>query len=58
MSKKVFTLISSIVGGVETIAVGCVTYMSPEYATAINAAILIAGTAVIDICAQFLKEEK
>lgn len=58
MRKRTFTFISSIVGGLETIAVGCVTYFSPENAVAINASILIAGTAIIDVCAQFLKEEQ
>jgi hypothetical protein len=48
MSKKTFQLISGIVGGVQAIAVAVVTYTSPEFATAINGAIVIVGTAVID----------
>jgi hypothetical protein len=55
MSEKTFKLITAIVGGVETIAVGVVTYLAPEGATAINASIVIAGTAIIEICNQFVK---
>ena len=57
MSKKTFRLISGIVGGVQAIAVAVVTYTSPEYATAINGAIVIVGTAVIEACSQFIKTE-
>lgn len=57
MSKKAFQLVSGIVGALQTIGVAIVTYVSPEYATAINSAIVIAGTAVIEICTQFVKEE-
>lgn len=56
MSKKTFKLISAIVGGVEAIAVALVTYFEPSGATAINASIVIAGTAIIEICSQFVKE--
>lgn len=57
MSKKTFQLISGIVGGVQAIAVAVVTYTSPEYATAINGAIVIVGTAVVEACSQFIKTE-
>ena len=57
MSKKPFQLISGIVGGVQAIAVAVVTYTSPEFATAINGAIVIVGTAVIEACSQFVKAE-
>ena len=57
MSKKTFQLVSAIVGGVQAIAVAVVTYTSPEYATAINGAIVVIGTAVIEACAQFVKPE-
>ena len=57
MSKKTFQLISGIVGGVQAIAVAVVTYTSPEHATAINGAIVIIGTAVIEACSQFVKAE-
>lgn len=57
MTKKVYTLVSSLVGGLEAVAVALVTYFAPEYTTAINTSIVIAGTAVVEICAQFLKNE-
>lgn len=57
MSKKVFALISGIVGGLQTVGVAVVTYTSPEYATAINSGIVIAGAAIIEICNLFVKTE-
>lgn len=57
MSKKTFQLVSGIVGGVQAIAVAVVTYTSPEYATAINGAIVVIGTAIIEACSQFVKSE-
>jgi len=56
MSKKVFNLITGIIGAVQTVGVAIVTYINPEYATAINSAIVIAGTAAIEICNLFVKE--
>ena len=56
MSKKVFNLITGIIGAVQTVGVAVVTYINPEYATAINSAIVIAGTAAIEICNLFVKE--
>jgi ethanolamine utilization microcompartment shell protein EutL len=53
MSKKTFNLITGIVGALQTAGVAIVTYMNPEYATAINSAIVIAGAAVIEICNLF-----
>ena len=58
MSKKTFNLVTGIVGGVQAIAVAVVTYTSPEYATAINGAIVVIGTAVIEACSQFVKADK
>lgn len=58
MSKKVFNLVTGIVGALQTIGVAVVTYTNPEYATAINSAIVIAGTAVIEICNLFVKSEE
>lgn len=52
-----FALVSGIVGGIQAIGVAIVTYTSPEYATAINSAIVIAGTAIIEICNLFVKEQ-
>ncbi|MBO7715774.1 MAG: hypothetical protein J6S85_19585 [Methanobrevibacter sp.] len=56
MSKKVFNLVTGIVGGAEVIAIAIVTFIQPAFAVAINASIGIAGTAVIEICNQFVKE--
>lgn len=56
MTKKMFALVSGIIGGLQAIGVAVVTYASPEYATAINSAIVIAGTAIIECCNLFVKE--
>ena len=56
MSKKMFALVSGIIGGLQTIGVAVVTYTGPEYATAINSAIVIAGASAIEICNLFVKE--
>lgn len=53
MSKKMFALVSGIVGGLQTIGVAVVTYTQPEYAMAINSAIVIAGASIIEICNLF-----
>ena len=58
MSKKTFNFITGIIGAIQTASVAIVTYVSPEYAAAINSAIVIAGTAAIEICNLFVKEEK
>ena len=57
MSKKTFTLVSSVTGGVAAIASAVVAYMQPAYTAAIVASIGIASTAVIDIAGQFVKSE-
>lgn len=57
MTKKMFALVTGIVGGLQTVAVAAVTYFSPENATAINSAIVIVGTAVIEACSQFVETE-
>ena len=68
MSKKVFALVSGIVGAVQTAAVAIVTYTCPEIAivtytcpenaTVINSCIVVAGTAIIEICTMFVKQEE
>ena len=58
MSKKTFNLVTGIIGAVQATAVAIVTYTEQSYATAINSAIVIAGTAAIEICNLFVKEEK
>lgn len=57
MSKKVFALVSGIVGALQTAGVAIVTYTSPENATVINSAIVAAGAAIIEICSLFVKEQ-
>lgn len=57
MSKKVYNLVTGIVGGVEVIAIAVVTFVNPAYAVAINASIGIVGTAAIEVCGQFVKAE-
>ena len=49
-----FALVTGIVGGLQTIGVAVVTFTQPEYATAINSTIVIAGTAIIEACGQFV----
>ena len=58
MSKKTFNLITGIIGALQTAGVAIVTYTEPGYATAINSAIVIAGTAIIEICNLFTTEAK
>lgn len=57
MSKRVFNLVTGIIGGVEVIAIAVVTFINPAYAVAINASIGIVGTAAIEVCNQFVKNE-
>jgi len=56
MSKKMFALVSGIVGALQTAGVAIVTYTSPVYATAINSAIVIVGAAIIEACNLFVKD--
>lgn len=58
MSKKVFALVSGIVGALQTACVAVVTYANPEHVVAINSAIVIAGAAVIEICNLFVAEQE
>ena len=55
MTKKTFTLVEAIIGGVATIASAVVTFIHPAHATAIVASIGIASTAAINIISQFVK---
>ena len=57
MSKKVYSLVTGIVGGVSTIAIAIVTFVAPLHATLINTAIGIALTATLEICNLFVKSE-
>jgi len=57
MSRKTFNLITGIVGALQTIGVAIVTYTETGNATAINSAIVVIGTAIIEACSQFVKAE-
>ena len=57
MSKKAFNLITGIVGALQAAGVAIVTYVNPEYGTAINSAIVVLGTAIIEACSQFVEVE-
>lgn len=57
MSKKTFNLVTACIGGAETIACGIVTFCcEPTNASLINGAIIVAGTAAIEICSRFVKD--
>jgi hypothetical protein len=57
MSKKMFTLINSLLTAVSTGAIAFVTYYEPANATAINTAIGVATGAISTICNLFVKTE-
>lgn len=54
MSKKLYGLISAVVAGLQTIAVGVIDF-SVENAGTYEEAIAIAGTAILAICGLFIK---
>lgn len=58
MSRKMFNLVSGIVGGVSAITSAVITYIQPEYSVQMVAGVGIASTAIIEICSLFVKEEK
>ena len=57
MSKKMVNLVIGVTGGVAAIASAVVTYIQPEYAVQIVAAIGIGSTAVTEISSLFVKTE-
>ena len=57
MTKKMYALISGIIGGVGAIASAIVSYTDPVQATAILAAIPIAITAANEIMMLFVAPE-
>lgn len=57
MTKKLYTLISSCVTAVGTIATAFVAYFQPAHTTAIIVSIGIATVAINDILIQFVTEE-
>lgn len=58
MEIRKFTWLSTLIGSLATIAVATVTYFSPENATAINASIVIASTAITNIMEQFINKDE
>lgn len=57
MSKKTLTFVTGIVTAVQTAAVAAVTYYVKDNAATINAAIVIVGGAIIEVCNLFVKPE-
>lgn len=57
MSKKTFAIVSGIVGAVQTAAVAVITSFEVPHAAQINSAIVIVGTAIIEVCTLFVKQE-
>ena len=57
MSKKMYALITGIIGGVGAIASAIVSYTDPAQATAILAAIPIAITAANEILMLFVNQD-
>lgn len=55
MSKKVYALVTGIVGGAAAIASAIVTFCQPQYAVAIVAAIAVVNTATAEVCNLFTK---
>lgn len=54
MSKKTYNLVIAVTGGLATLAVSVITCLNPSNAVQINASIVIAETAVLGICNQFV----
>ena len=57
MSKKMYALVSGIIGGIGAIASAIVSYTDPAQATAILAAIPIAITAANEVMMLFVEPE-
>jgi hypothetical protein len=59
MSKRTFQFVTTIIGGLSTVAAGCVTYYveDNQMAAAIVSSIGIAVTSVEAICSKFVKDE-
>jgi hypothetical protein len=55
MSKRVYALITAIIGGLATIATGVVSFLQPAYTPAIISAIGVGATAILEICNLFVK---
>ena len=59
MSKRTFQFVTTVLGGLGTIAAGCVTYFVEDktLAAEIVSAIGVGVTAAESICAKFVKDE-
>ena len=59
MSKKTFQYVTAIIGGIQTIAIGSVTYFLDDKTLAmeINGSIAVVATAIETVCAKFVKDE-
>lgn len=57
MTKKTYNLVATCVASVAAIASGIVTYVGPEYTTAINASIPLAEGAILAICSNFTEKD-
>lgn len=56
MSRKVFNLVSALIGAVQTVSIALVTYFNPEHAVVINSSIVIVSTSAIEVCSKFVKD--
>lgn len=57
MTKKTYNLVATCVASVAAIASGIITYVNPEYTTAINASIPLAEGAILAICSNFTEKD-
>ena len=56
ISRKVFNLVSALIGATQTASIALVTYFSPEHSVSINSSIVIVDIAAIEVCSQFVKD--
>lgn len=56
MTRKVFNIVSTLIGVAQIASIAVMTYISTEYLIAINSSIVIVGTAAIEVCSQFVKD--
>ena len=50
MSRKVFNLISALIGAAQVVSIALVIYFSLEHSVAINSNIVIIDIAAIEVC--------
>lgn len=58
MTSKVFNLVKVCIMAAQSVAVGVVTYCVEDTAVAssVNAAIVVIGTAAVEVCSKFVKD--